>query len=124
MSTKNSTNQNMAKIKVYYFKNEKDMPFDVQQDIVVFGQPKMAFISQYYTCVYEIDEKRKIKDINTYLRYLVQKFTFKDGPLTTDEKSKWLEEIGCHSGIAMGDIIQINNDFYAVEYGKCVKIIN
>lgn len=112
----------MTKIKVYYFKNEKDIPFDDQQDIIIFGQPKLSFIEKYYVCVYDIEEKRKIKDVMSYLRYTAQKLTFQGGPLMTNEKKAYLESIGTHTGIAVGDIIQIADEYYAVEYDKCTKI--
>ncbi len=112
------------KVKIYFFKDAKNMPFDVQQDIIIFGQPRIEFVEKYYECVYEIDEKRKIRDIELYLKYLVQKFTFKESPLMTKEKSDYLKSIDCHSGISIGDVISIDNDFYAVEYGKCEKMKN
>lgn len=114
----------MPKVKLYFFKDIKNMPFSVQQDIVIFGQPKVEFIEKYYICVHEIDEKRKINDIELYLRYLVQKFTFEEkNPLLSPEKTKYLESIGCHNGISIGDIILIDDTYYAVEYGKCTKIL-
>lgn len=112
----------MAKVKIYFFKDTKKIPYGDMQDIVVFGEPKKEFISKYYECVYEIDEKRRIKDMPLYLRYLVQKFTFNDSPLRTKDKSKYLKSINCHTGISVGDVISIDDDFYAVEYGKCTLI--
>jgi hypothetical protein len=112
----------MTKIKIYYFKDVKNMPYADMQDIVVFGQPRLNFIDKYYECVYEIDEKRKIKDTYLYLVHLVQKFTFKDSPIRTKKNVDYLHSIDCHVGIAVGDVISVDDEYFAIEYGKCVKI--
>ena len=114
----------MPKVKLYFFKDHKNIPCIDQQDIIVFGQPKLSFIDKYYECVYEIDEKRKILKIEDYLRYIAQKFTFKGNPLKTKEKMKFLESIKSHHDILVGDIIRIDDDYYAVEYGKCQLMKN
>ena len=113
----------MPKVEVYFFKDIPNMPFAEQQDIVIFGQPKVEFIKKHYVHVYDIDEKRKINNMPSYLRYLVQKFTFeKKNPLLKPEKVKYLESIKSHYSIAIGDIFKIDDEYYAVEYDKCTKI--
>jgi hypothetical protein len=112
----------MPKVKIYFFKDHKNIPYIDQQDILVFGQPKLSFIEKYYECVYEINEKRKILNITSYLRYIAQKFTFKESPLKTEEKIKYLESIKSHDTISIGDIIQVDDNYYAISYGKCELI--
>lgn len=113
----------MKKVKIYYFKDMKNIPYADMQDIVVFGQPKLNFINKYYECVYTFDEKRKIKDSYLYLIHLVQKFTFKDSPIRTKKKIEYLKSIDSHICIAIGDVISIDDEYFAIEYGKLSRIV-
>jgi|SaaInlLV_10m_DNA_3_1039740.scaffolds.fasta_scaffold14670_2 hypothetical protein len=114
----------MTKIKLYYFKNAKRIPYDDMHNIMVLGEPKKEYIDKYYECVYEKNEKKVVTNIDKYLMKIIQKFTFKGNPLRSGEKKDHQIKIRSHVNISVGDVIMIGDKHYAVKYEECEEIIN
>lgn len=106
----------MPYIRLYYFKDEENIPENDAQDILVFGKPKKEFMDKYYVNIhaYVTEEKFDVKEHKEYLKKIVKKFNFRDNPLNNDVDKARAKELKTHIHMSIGDIIMVDKKYYSV----------
>lgn len=105
----------MTIVQVYYPYNIDKLPQNVLIRIMLsFGKDiTLEDITQYYVCVHEMKEEKKIENPIEYLNRLWELFNSDDNPLS-DKKFEEIEKLHTHTSMSVGDAIKIDDTYYVV----------
>lgn len=109
----------LNKVKIHYLCHQNNLPSDFLIKLYIKPTITREIFDEFYKSIYDeilpnninLNNENEIMD---YIENLFFTFNSDNNPLSSPNIQKKLKEFNSHTSMSMGDIVQINNDYYMV----------